>query len=276
MAETIEALVVRIEADVSPLKQGLAQAEVETRRAGVAMNKAVQPTETAFARVDRAAGRIGDSIVRSGEQARDATRAMRDFSHAIGTAFEDAVVEGLRLSEVVKALEKDIFRILTRVLVTKPLEEFLTGAASSLFSGGSFGGGAAVPVSGSVDLAGALHQGGIAGRDGAPRVVDPRWFTNAPRLHGGGIMALNPRLGPDEVPAILRRGEVVRTPEQEAALGRRTGRPGIEHAPFRREGGGGVTVINHFVAPALPSRPESQNQLAARVVMALRQGTRNL
>jgi len=48
----------------------------------------------------------------------------------------------------------------------------------------------------------AFHSGGIVGVDGTPRSFHPSWFANAPRLHSGGLL-------PDEVPAILQRGERV-------------------------------------------------------------------
>jgi tape measure domain-containing protein len=51
-----------------------------------------------------------------------------DFANTIGQAFEDAVIEGEKLSDVLQALLDDINRIILRVLVTKPLENFLTGA----------------------------------------------------------------------------------------------------------------------------------------------------
>lgn len=59
-----------------------------------------------------------------------------------------------------------------------------------------------------------LHTGGIVGREGgAPRAVPELLFSAAPRLHSGGYIR------PGEVPAILKRGEGVFTPEQMAALG---------------------------------------------------------
>ncbi len=60
-----------------------------------------------------------------------------------------------------------------------------------------------------------FHGGGIVG--GTPtftRPVNDNLFIGAPRFHDGGILA------PDEVPAILQRGEGVFTAEQMAALGR--------------------------------------------------------
>ena len=62
------------------------------------------------------------------------------------SAFEDAMVQGRNLSEVMKGLEQDIIRIITRKLVTEPLGNFITGAIGSIipglpsFDGGGFTG----------------------------------------------------------------------------------------------------------------------------------------
>lgn len=56
---------------------------------------------------------------------------------------------------------------------------------------------------------GVAHTGGVAGALETSRMVPPGLFAGAPRYHNGGIVG-------DEVPAILRRGEVVSTPEQYA------------------------------------------------------------
>lgn len=55
--------------------------------------------------------------------------------------------------------------------------------------------------------AGTHHTGGIAGAPSFSRSVSPLLFGAAPRYHTGGIAGL----APDEVPAVLRRGEEVLT-----------------------------------------------------------------
>lgn len=55
--------------------------------------------------------------------------------------------------------------------------------------------------------AGVAHQGGIAGNIAAVRQVSPYLFMGAPRYHTGGIAGL----GPNEVPAVLQKGEEVLT-----------------------------------------------------------------
>jgi hypothetical protein len=79
--------------------------------------------------------------------------------------------------------------------------------------------------------------------------------AGAPRLHAGGMAGL---IGPDEVPAILRRGEVVRTPEQEAALARRMG---------------GITININGVTDAASFR-ESRGRILADLARAVARGQR--
>lgn len=57
--------------------------------------------------------------------------------------------------------------------------------------------------------AGGAHEGGVIGQTGWTfhRTVDMRMFQGAPRYHSGGVAGLKP----DEVPAILQRGEEVLT-----------------------------------------------------------------
>jgi hypothetical protein len=52
-----------------------------------------------------------------------------------------------------------------------------------------------------------FHDGGVVGQGGAPRAVNPAWYANVRRYHTGGIAGL----APDEVPAVLRKGEEVLT-----------------------------------------------------------------
>lgn len=58
-----------------------------------------------------------------------------ELANAIGTAFEDAILSGKSLGDVLKALADDILRIILRVTVTAPLQKYLTDALSGV--GGS-------------------------------------------------------------------------------------------------------------------------------------------
>ena len=72
----------------------------------------------------------------------------------------------------------------------------LQAAASTLIVANSIGA-----------ASGVAHQGGIAGMLGTMRNVNPALFHGAPRYHTGGVAGLRP----NEVPAILQKGEEVLT-----------------------------------------------------------------
>lgn len=62
----------------------------------------------------------------------------------------------------------------------------------------------------------AAHTGAVIGKESStPKLVSPDMFVNATRYHTGGVAGLKP----DEVPAILQKGEGVFTEEQMKAMG---------------------------------------------------------
>ncbi|CEG09657.1 hypothetical protein BN961_03087 [Afipia felis] len=125
-----------------------------------------------------------------------------------------------------------------------------------MFNGGGSGIG---PVAASAKLFGSpiYHFGGIVGGAAPLRLVSAGTFHNAPRFHGGAF------LSPDEVPAILQRGERVlsRTEAQ------RYGRERAVAAPV-------VNVIIQTPSPA--AFQASRTQLAADLARAVRMGARGL
>lgn len=82
------------------------------------------------------------------------------------------------------------------------IQVYLLKAIQSAFGATSILGQAASLMSGGV-----LHSGGIAGASGPKRSVSPAVFAGAVRYHSGGVVGLRP----NEVPAILERGEEVVT-----------------------------------------------------------------
>jgi hypothetical protein len=130
------------------------------------------------------------------------------------------------------------------------------GAAGGTSGGGLFAGLGTF-------LAGLFHEGGIAGDSGVrSRMVDPAIFFTATRYHSGGIAGLQP----DEIPAILKRGEAVLTEKQVAAMG------------DQRQGDGGrpVTVVMNITTPDAGGFRRSQGQIAAEAARAMDRARRNL
>jgi hypothetical protein len=81
-----------------------------------------------------------DKIMGVGEKTKELEITYKEFGSAIGTAFEDAILQGKGLGDVLKSLEQDIIRILMRKFVTQKLEGAVTSFAESML--GSFFGGA--------------------------------------------------------------------------------------------------------------------------------------
>ena len=75
------------------------------------------------------------------ENARAASDAARELGLTFASAFEDAVVSGKKLSEVLQGLAQDVIRFMVRKSVTEPLATFGTNLLGNMFNFGKAGGG---------------------------------------------------------------------------------------------------------------------------------------
>lgn len=154
-------------------------------------------------------------------------KVQRDFSDTasmserlVTDAFqsmEDAAVQFARTGKIsMDSLTQTILEDLLRIQVRKAAVGIGSGL-DSIFKDMFGGGNTPSSVDDQADLnpgvgAEVQHTGGIVGFGRDRRSVAASLFHGAPRFHKGGIL-------PGEVPAILRRGEGVFTPEQMAAMG---------------------------------------------------------
>jgi hypothetical protein len=263
-----------------------------------------QSVETPQERFDRRIAEIGslatraadagaplddETLLRAGEKAqadleaatRQTTSALRqqdDVTRQLGltftSAFEDAVIKGKSLSDVLKGIEQDLLRLGTRKLITEPLAGLASSALGSITGGAGLaglggaatgflaslfggGGGTVTPSLDQMATPGffaSFHTGGLVGDAPPSRVaVNASVFEGAPRYHAGGIAGLKP----DEVPAILQRGERVLSRDQ------------------ARRGMGNVINMTVMAADA-PSFRASQAQIMGDLARALARGQRNL
>ncbi len=103
------------------------------------------------------------------------------------SAFRDFVTTGkLDFKSLVSSILADLATLAFKNSVLGPLANWLSKGFGSIFA----------PVQ---------HDGGMVGGPGPGRMISPLAFAGAPRLHSGGWAGLRP----DEVPAILQRGERV-------------------------------------------------------------------
>jgi hypothetical protein len=178
-----------------------------------------------------------DATTEVTESLKEADNFAKELGLTFTSAFEDAIVEGKGLREVLAGLEQDIIRIITRKLVTEPLADGLTslikgalGDLGSLFGGGG-GGGASAGIG---SFLGSLFGGFFA--DGG-YLPPGKWGIAGER-------------GPEPI------------------FGGRTG------MTIQPNGGGGISVVNNFTLPAGGITRETQQQIAAKTARAVERASR--
>lgn len=136
---------------------------------------------------NRALGDYQDQLLAGSEATEKASSAAKDLGLTFASAFEDAVLEGGNLTDVLLGLEKDITRIILRKQVTEPLADMIGG----IFSGGKSGGGGNI-FSGIGKIFGFADGGNVRGNE--PIVVGER----GPELFvpsGSGAIVSNEKIG---------------------------------------------------------------------------------
>lgn len=132
----------------------------------------------------------------------DLADAAKDLGFTFTSAFEDAVIEGEKFSDVLKAIEKDVARIILRMTVTKPLAEGLAGILGEGLKGVFGGGGDATSqtgpgfedqLSGRRAGGGSVFAGGrfLVGEQGPELFVPSRDGTIVPNHALGGVTINN-------------------------------------------------------------------------------------
>lgn len=124
---------------------------------------------------------------------RDAQRAAQEFQGAVQNALGGLIRDLIAGKDAGEALANALQKVADKALDI---------ALNNLFSMG--GPGAKGGMLGGMIIPGILHKGGVAGADGYGhgRAMPASVFAGARRYHGGGLVG-------GEVPAILKRGEIV-------------------------------------------------------------------
>jgi hypothetical protein len=222
-----------------------------------------------------AAGTAGRTIADAADQATTGWRAVGDelaryaeeavnWGKGLGTALsgafrsaEDALAGFVAGGKIdFQGFADSIMAEITRIAIRSAILGPIAGALGGMgVSGGLFGGGGEASM-----LSGIFHAGGLVGAPAPQRLVPALAFADAPRLHAGGMAGLRP----DEVPAILQRGEMVLSRAQVAAAGSaRDTRPP-------------VTVVMNITTPDTNGFRQSQGQIAADAARAIERARRNL
>jgi len=113
------------------------------------------------------------------------------------------------------------------------------------------------------------HTGGLAEALAESRALPAHIFREAPRYHSGGVVGARPSLLPDEVPAVLRRKELVLTEAQQGAVAR---------SLAGGRGGRAVTLapVFNITTPNPDTFRKSQGQIASDIGAMLSAASRRL
>lgn len=209
------------------------------------------------------------------DRARELTQGWQSVFESSMNRFSDLLSQGKldwqSWADAGRAAITDINKELMKFALLNPLKNRLFGSNAptlsnagglfgNLFSGLFSGGGGGIgPVAAGAKLFGSpiYHFGGIVGGAAPLRTVPAGTFHNAPRFHGGAF------LSPDEVPAILQRGERVLSRSEAQRYG--------------RERAGVAPVVNVTIQTPSPAAFQaSRTQVAADLARAVRLGTRGL
>ena len=173
-----------------------------------------------------------------------------DIGNTLVGAFqsaENAVAEFVKTGKLdfrslVTSMIADLAKLAARRFILGPIANALSGALGG--AGGLF-----------ADI---LHSGGAVGGSGTRRMVPAMAFATAPRMHSGGWAGLKP----DEVPAILQRGERVLSRREAAGYGQgQSAAPNIS-----------VTIMSRDAE----SFRQSRTQVAADIARAVSMGRRGM
>lgn len=162
------------------------------------------------------------------------------FTSAENAVGEFVKTDKLDFRDLVTSMIADLAKLAARRFILGPIANALSGALGG--AGGLF--------------ANILHAGGMVGSPGPGRMVPAMAFANAARMHAGGWAGIKP----DEVPAILQRGERVLSRREAASYG-----------------GSSATAVNvTIMARDAESFRQSRTQVAADIARAVSLGRRGM
>lgn len=205
------------------------------QKAGIAVTPQLEAQIDSLATGYANASVAAEQLAESQDKARQTAEEMRDLGKDVMGGFIHDLLDGKSAAD---ALAGALGKIGDKLLDMAMNDMFGGGGAGGGLLSMLFGGGTSSFIPGILSGArvGLFHKGGVVGSGGGSKTVHPGVFAGAPRYHGGGIAGLKP----DEVPAILQKGEVVLP---------------------RGAGGGGSSVVVNF-NPVIDNRGASAEAVA--------------
>jgi len=210
--------------------------------AGAAAAAAAPATEAAVTGWRAVTAALSDYAAKARNIGGDIGQALVGAFQSAENAVGNFVKTGkLDFRDLVTSMIADLAKLAARKFILGPIANALSGALGN--AGGIF--------------ANILHAGGIVGSPGPGRMIPALSFAGAPRMHSGGWAGIKP----DEVPAILQRGERVLSRREAAGYGQPSGAPVVN-----------VTIM----ARDAESFRQSRTQVAADIARAVALGRRGM
>jgi hypothetical protein len=245
--------------------EALADAEGSARR----LNDALEETEEQAARAGAATRQAGAEAAAGAIEAatgwQSVSNALADYARDAmdwGKGLGQTLVGAFRSAETafrdfVKTGKLDFKSLISSILADLALLAFKRGVLGPIANAlaGVFGGGGL--------FAGIFHNGGMVGAAAPMRRVPALAFADAPRMHSGGWAGLRP----DEVPAILQRGERVLS-RREVAAGMSGGSPQRLEITVQVEGARGNREIEEMVTAGVSGALQQYDRLVAPRTLA--------
>lgn len=207
--------------------------ELSTAMGGVANPEKMAQLAANINQVGQAAGKSQIQVAAMAEANEQLVEGMMSALDSVADGIAGVITGQMTMKEALaqtaQAIAKwaaDAVMEIAKVIA----KQLILNAISSAFGGGR---GAAAASAGSAAAASVRHTGGLA-EQGIKRKINPFVFVGATRYHTGGIAGL----APNEVPAILQRGEEVLTKQDP------------RHRNNAHNGGGNqaqsITLINSY------------------------------
>lgn len=210
------------------------------REAGAAAADGADQAATGWGAVTAA---LADYAAKAREIGADIGSTLVSAFTSAENAVADFVKTGkLDFRDLVTSMIADLAKLAAGRFIMGPIANALSGALGG--AGGIF--------------ANILHRGGMVGAPGPGRMVPALAFAGAPRMHAGGWAGIKP----DEVPAILQRGERVLSRRDAAGYGQ-----GSSSAPAVN-----VTIM----ARDAESFRQSRTQVASDIARSVSLGRRGI
>jgi len=188
------------------------------------LERSIEKADSAGDSHSRFAGSVKSAVVGISEEAKAVTAATEGALSSGENAWVEFATTGkTSMEDLANAVAREIARMQYAALAAQASSGLLNSFFGGIQNGFNFGTASTYSTNvGSEQTAmlaqqdaGLFHTGGVAGASTTQRTLPAAVWAGAPRYHSGGVAGLSP----DEVPAILLRGERVLSREESAAYG---------------------------------------------------------